>query len=341
MKIVCFDTECANCFDGHGKVCELGYLVCDENFSVSERDNIVINPNAPFDKKGFAMQKIQLSLPYDEYYKRQKFPAFYERIRELFSAEGVIVVGHGTLCDVKYLLYECGRYSLPCFNYRFIDTQEVVRKLYNREKKLRLIDIYTDFYPEKAHEQLHSGIDDAEMTAEVLKYVCKDKNVSVADITSDEEFFCDVFEGEVVEGNLFRCGKSSVMNRKNRKIFDMCVEYNNKKCNGAGFSFPTEYIQKHFSQMMNILRILTENNLRYSESMKKCTYVTAGGREWKLRYAKKDRTVTLAQFAERFGYTLEQLDAEVDLEKTVLSLGDISDRYRRYFEYKRSFKTKK
>ena len=57
MKYLFFDIECANCFDGKGKICEFGYVQTDENFSIIEKESFKINPCAPFDKKGFEFNK--------------------------------------------------------------------------------------------------------------------------------------------------------------------------------------------------------------------------------------------------------------------------------------------
>ena len=42
MKYLFFDIECANCFDGKGKICEFGYIQTDENFE----DNAIVNDNS-------------------------------------------------------------------------------------------------------------------------------------------------------------------------------------------------------------------------------------------------------------------------------------------------------
>jgi len=335
MKTVFFDTECANCFDGRGKICELGYIVCDENFNVIERENLIINPDAPFDKKGFAMRKIKLSLPYGEYGKRDTFPSFYEKIKKIFSEKDVLVVGHGTHFDAQYILYECERYSLSPFDYRYIDTQEVVEKLYQRDKNLRLIELYDDFYPEKAREQLHSGIDDAEMTMEVLKYVIKDKKISLDEIIK-KGFLCDVFEGRIVEGNTFGYSDSPVMGKKNQRLFDMCVKENNLKCNGESYTFPSEYEHRHFPQMLLIVSEMTKRNLRYSVAVKRGFYVTVEKNEWKQKYAKKNKIIAFEDFLPKIGYDVEKLaSVEIDVEKIIAELDENRGWYKRFSEYKR------
>ena len=334
MKYLFFDVECANCFDGKGKICEFGYLLTDENFNVVEKDNILINPGCEFDKKGFAMRKIKLSMPYSEYYKREKFPYFYPKIKELF--DGAAAVGHGTHFDAKYLLDELERYSLPGFDYRFLDTQEIVRKLYGREKNLRLIELFGEFYPERAHEQLHTGLDDAEMTEEILKYVMADKGLDVKKILSDSCLSGSVFDGRIVEGSPFGYNGSRVMGKRNRKLFLQCAKQNDKSCTGDAYSFPSEYESRNFPQMMLIIKKMTEKNLRYSEGVKRAYYVTCGEKEWKAKNAKKEKTVRFDEFLKIIDCTEEELRGEIDVEKILSELPCNANWCARYEEYRKN-----
>ena len=40
MKYLFFDIECANCYDGVGKICEFGYVLTDEYFTVLEEESL-------------------------------------------------------------------------------------------------------------------------------------------------------------------------------------------------------------------------------------------------------------------------------------------------------------
>jgi hypothetical protein len=81
MNYLFFDIECANCFDGVGKICEFGYVLTDEKFSVIEENSFKMNPRAVFDKKGFAMRGIHLEHPFAFYKTQPDFPYFYPKIR--------------------------------------------------------------------------------------------------------------------------------------------------------------------------------------------------------------------------------------------------------------------
>ena len=46
---VFFDCECANTFDGVGKICSLGYVIADDELNIIESEDVVMNPECEFD----------------------------------------------------------------------------------------------------------------------------------------------------------------------------------------------------------------------------------------------------------------------------------------------------
>ena len=48
-QFVFFDCECANTFEGVGKICSLGYVITDDDLNVIESEDVVINPECDFD----------------------------------------------------------------------------------------------------------------------------------------------------------------------------------------------------------------------------------------------------------------------------------------------------
>ena len=312
MNYLFFDTECANCFDGDGKICEFGYALTDENYTVIEKDNIIINPECEFDKKGLAMSKIKLALPYSGYLKYGNFTAAYEKIRSLF-ARADIAVGHNTQADAQYLLYACHRYSLESFDYKFIDTQKEVRELYDRQKSLRLIDIHNDFCGVE-EKQSHIGLDDAMRTMDLARFVQEEKGVSPKELLSLNPKCCgEVFMDRVVEYefNLLPYSTSPKMsNKKNRRIFDAFVS--EMPPSSTAYSFPSEYERDSFPQMMVILNRLKEKGFSYSDQVKGTTYVSLSKDEYKLRFTKRCRVIPFDEFL-----------AEIDLSKDELLSPDI------------------
>ena len=330
MRYLFFDIECSNCHDGVGKMCEFGYVVTDENFNEKERNNLIINPEADFDKVGFAIRKIKLSLPYKEYYRHKNFKAFYQKIKELFEGD-VIAIGHNTQADAQYILDACNRYGLKSFNYKFIDTLKAVREIYKRENRLRLIEIHNDFFAEETKEQRHEGLEDAMFTKDVAQYVCNDQKIDLQTLMKQYPICCgEVFNDRIIENefNLFRYSPSGKMsNKTNRKLFDEYVEEV-----GEGqltFAFPSEYERDHFPQMMVILSALKKRGYGYSTKVGKNVYVTCGDGEYKLRYAKKDRTIKFAQFLQEIGLEESALE-NPDVFSVIASMRRNVEWYRSY-----------
>ena len=55
MDLVFFDIECASVYKTSAKICAFGYVVCDENFNIIKKEDILINPKGAFhltDSKG-------------------------------------------------------------------------------------------------------------------------------------------------------------------------------------------------------------------------------------------------------------------------------------------------
>ena len=93
MTYLFFDIECANCFDGIGKICSFGYVLCDENFSVIETDDLLMNPAAPFDWYLFKKDsKCKLAYSREDYINNPKFPEHYKKIKSLLEESNRIVL---------------------------------------------------------------------------------------------------------------------------------------------------------------------------------------------------------------------------------------------------------
>ena len=129
-----FDIECANNFGGTGKICSFGYVLCNQDFSVIETDDLLMNPDAPFDwylfKKG---SRCHLAYSKEEYIKNPKFPQYYQRIRSLLGAGDRLVLGFGCKGDLKTIGAECRRYGLAEITYACYDIRTVLEKFYGMQ----------------------------------------------------------------------------------------------------------------------------------------------------------------------------------------------------------------
>ena len=181
MKFVFFDIECACVHKTCAKTCAFGYVVCDENFNISEKRDILINPLGKFeltDRKG--EKGIVLPYEYEEFKKFPSFPEVYETIKELLEDKDTYVLGHSVLNDVKYLNLETARFHLPSFNFRFSDSQLIYMTVIN--------DFSHQFGLETIAESLnveftpHRAADDAYAAMRIVEAMCRADNCSYSSL---------------------------------------------------------------------------------------------------------------------------------------------------------------
>ena len=175
MNYLFFDVECANSFDGVGKICEFGYVLTDENLNVIKQGIHLINPDAEFD--WYVKYKI-ISYAIKEYEKAPKYPQIYRmHIQELVELPDTLYVGHGVRDDIKYLNDEANRYNLPRFGRQCIDSSQIHRRFYNLPQTKGLKAIVKELEIGD-HKKLHNSEYDAKMTLEYVKRMCEESGLS-------------------------------------------------------------------------------------------------------------------------------------------------------------------
>lgn len=181
MNYVFFDIECACVYRSVAKICAFGYVVTDENFNVTAREDILMNPKGKFhltDRKGG--EGLVLPYEYEDFKKYPVFPAHFRKIRALLEAKDAIVLGHATMNDVNYLNLETKRYRLPSFRFEFHDTQFFwmnVTGEYGHQVGLGGMaeSLGVEFTP-------HRAVDDAYATMRVCEALCKREGASVKEL---------------------------------------------------------------------------------------------------------------------------------------------------------------
>lgn len=178
MNFVFFDIECASVYRTVAKICAFGYVICDENFHIIEKEDILVNPKGKFHlTDGSGEHGLELPYNYADFKKYPAFPAVYPRIRKLLEDKNNLVFGHSTLNDVKYLDLETNRFKLPPFRFEFSDSQLLYMTAigdFSRQFGLEYItkDLNVDFTP-------HRAADDAYATMRVVEALCRARGVSV------------------------------------------------------------------------------------------------------------------------------------------------------------------
>ena len=183
MSLVFFDIECASVYKTTAKICAFGYVVCDENFNIIEKEDILINPKGAFhltDSKG--EKGLVLPYKYADFKKYPDFRAVYPKIKALLEDENNIVAGHATYNDVNYLNLETRRFKLPSFSFSFSDTQLLYMTMtggFSRQYGLGYIAeaLNVDFTQ-------HCAADDAYATMRVAEAMCRARGCSFTELES-------------------------------------------------------------------------------------------------------------------------------------------------------------
>lgn len=183
---VFFDCECANTFDGIGKICSLGYVVADDELNVLESEDVVMNPECEFDWYLFS-GKGECKLAYSKDYFRIKpnFDSYYKDIKKLFTTGNRYIAGYAVANDVGFVNNACERYNREYIQFRAFDLERYLNKKY--EKKQKLVEWAEEFGVNVAKFQSHKSVDDAMMTMLCLKAECMKTGKSVEEILLEDK----------------------------------------------------------------------------------------------------------------------------------------------------------
>lgn len=176
-----FDCECANIFDGVGKICSLGYVLTDDEFNIIESEDIVMNPETEFDWYLFSPKNsCQLAYSKDYFRSKPNFDAYYKRIKKLFTNGSCYVAGFAVNNDVAFVNSACERYYKEFINFRAFDVENLCHKIFGSNKKL--FDWAKFLECDLSELESHKSVDDAMATMLVFKKICEKENQSPEEI---------------------------------------------------------------------------------------------------------------------------------------------------------------
>lgn len=303
MSLVFFDIECASVRKTVAKICVFGYVVCDENFNILKKEDILINPRGKFhltDRKGD--KGIVLPYAYEEFKNYPAFPKVYGYIKELLENKDNVILGHATMNDVKYLNLETKRFRLPSFRFSFSDSQLIYMTYisdYSHQFGLEHIanDLGVEFVP-------HRAADDAYATMRVVEAMCKAKGCNYAELVKQLR----VTEGRinnyqihapVSQGLKAHHAKVNEMKQQRAKMRTKFANYVSRKrpfgggkFAGKTFTFARE-IEDDLSLAESLADLVFKNGGNYSFHVTKSDYyVSFGGDDSpRLQNAKKQRGI--------------------------------------------------
>lgn len=277
MKYLFFDIECSD-----GKhICSFGYVLTDCNFVVLEKKDILINPEAIFHTGAWSKAKrersekdrgITLAYPKEAFTSSPKFTAFYNEIKDLLTDADTKVIGFACDNDARFIMWATERYKLEFITYTLYDIQRAYREYKELTCQPALEKALEDFNVDVSEHVAHRSDEDAEVTMLVAKGL-----IERLGITLDELFekypSCQgrVEDGKIeftrVEGSVCDGGRYTGTNltRRNYKIFQSHIRKTkpasgkNLPLKGEKICFSTLFEDKHFSEMLVLIELISKN----------------------------------------------------------------------------------
>jgi len=185
-QFVFFDCECANTYDGIGKICSLGYVITDDELNVIESEDVVINPECDFDWY-LLSAKNECHLAYSKDYFRIKpnYESYYKDVKKLLTTGNRIISGFAVGNDVGFINSANERYELPYIQFRAFDIEKLLTAHYGEHKKLKE---WAEFFGVNvAKFQSHKSVDDAMMTMLCLKKFCMETGKSCEQVLTEHK----------------------------------------------------------------------------------------------------------------------------------------------------------
>lgn len=178
MKYLFFDVECSNCLNAVGKICEFGYVLCDENLNIIRADDIPMSPGkgraSRFILTGRKGEKdLELAYSYDYYFEQPEFPFFYDRIKKLMEDPNTICFAYSMHNDISHVYNTCKRYGLEPINYTCYDVQKMAMDFLEMKKQISLHNAVHRIvgYNAAVPMQEHLSRDDAKMERLVVEAI--------------------------------------------------------------------------------------------------------------------------------------------------------------------------
>ena len=190
---VFFDFECANCFNGVGKICELGAIETDLDFNIIKEHHFPINPDSKFgleDRDG--IKRIHLYWEDNDYLAYKKAPKlenYYDFFKELLEDEHSLKFGHAVENDLWFLATDLKRKNLPQLNVVAADTQMMYRYLIDESfSSIALHKALVSLYGEEELEKYdhHNSLDDSKMTMAICKAMLEQSCLSIIELLKNK-----------------------------------------------------------------------------------------------------------------------------------------------------------
>lgn len=277
MRYLFFDIECCN----GRNICEFGYVITDDKFNILEKKDFTINPENKFNLTGRPDGRdLYLYYPESTYYRSNKFPYFYKKIKKLIEYPDQLIVGHAISSDAGFLRSACRRYNLNPINFKFADSQRMFSEFSNIRKSISLENACESLSVEKP-KYFHKSDDDSKLTMNLVKGMCKQLGCSLEELIE----LCDSCSGksennqityddfEIRQQKRYEAAKSGVNNTVRGHNYRMFLQFLDgvkpqgdiveSDLNGKSLCVSLNYEICHFKEMLSLVQLLTNHNATY------------------------------------------------------------------------------
>ncbi|HBF86581.1 MAG TPA: hypothetical protein DDW54_02770 [Clostridiales bacterium] len=312
MEYLIFDTESCTGRSNDGSLCSIGLVVCDENFNIIKREDILCNPLPKRftvgDKKNLKRTGISFAYTVDEFRKAPKFCDIYSKIKMFFKNRTVL--GFSLANDVKYLNDACDKYGLERITYDFLDIQFIYQLIYNEQNSVglkRLADKYGIDYLE------HRSDEDAVVSAKLLKAVLSENGLTLDEVI--EKY--GIHKGRNLSNGHYNnfsdalFGEKFGLKRSKKMQSSLLYEYMKKLPRKAGkkVCFSSKIERSDVNYVRTLIDLLYEKGYAYTSNADVCSvFVTDGEKDAREEIVDKIKRrkiykVPLAEFERDVGYS--------------------------------------
>lgn len=312
MRYLFFDIEGANCYKFVAKMCTFGYVLTDEKFKVKSKIDVIMNPEAPFDRH-IISQKMN-AYPIERYLSRPPFYYFYKSLKNLIENKDQLVVGWSIDNDVKYIYDACKRYNLQQINYSYLDIQKVVMEIEDLKSQPSLESICEKYNIK--FNVLHKSDDDAFITFKITKHICNKLELSL------QELFLK-YKHHVSDVETFKSHLKSdeeiemIINRRKISYAIRSGKSKNKNTNKHikkedTFGFSIDIIDSNPEEVYDLIKYIYSCGAKCSNSLKECNKIICT-KENKAHYKE------IGKHSESKVMTLKQFKDKLDKENAILN----------------------
>ncbi len=319
-KYLFFDIECSNGYTESSKLCSFGYVLTDSNFSVIEKADLFVNPSGRFkltDRKNRA--DLKLKYPESFFREQEKFPYYYETLKELLEDPNTIVIGYSTDNDVRYILTELLYYELKPINFKYYDVQEIFDDEFDFYDCISLSNA-SELLGLNKQDDEHDSLSDAKMTMDICKKLT---------IELDLPFNQILAKYEIREFKDYRIQNENDEPIRVLSSFRLYKYYINQPSepisyvNGKNFCFSKKLEDDNIKRMINLYKKVTDGGGIYNPKISDCNFFVScdGEVENDVRYdsAKLNKVpiISYSKFLELVGITNDELDAMNPLDNMI------------------------